>query len=175
MGATTDSPAADAADAAERFGWRDLLKRLAIWAGFFALLYLARDFFFVAFMTLLFCYLTLAAVERAMRWLSPRRDRPWLRPALALALLLLTPLVLLAAGALVAPRVIDQAQRLAGWLSQVTPEAEASRLLEGVVGPRLFHQKYGGPVSEAYQEGLAAFRQQGARHVRAYQDFPHLE
>src|SRR5262245_44829425 len=106
MGATPNGQAADAA--AERSAWRDLLKRLAIWAGFFALLYLARDFFFVAFMTFLLCYLTLAAVDRGMRWLSPRRERPWLRRALALAVLLLTPLVLLALGALVAPRVIDQ-------------------------------------------------------------------
>src|SRR5262245_38203504 len=150
-------------------------KKLAIWAAFLALLYLARDFFFVAFVTFLLCYLTLSVVGWQMRLLSPGRERPWLRRLLVLALFVVTPLALFGAGVVVAPRVIEQGQRLAGWMSQVTPETEVTRLLEGFVGPYLFEQKFGGPKDEEYQEGLKEFRAHGAQHVKAYQEFPNLE
>jgi hypothetical protein len=44
---------------APRPAWTVLLKKLACWSLFLALLYLIRDFFFTAFMTFLFSYLTL--------------------------------------------------------------------------------------------------------------------
>lgn len=164
MGTTGDAPA-----------WPEVLKRLAIWAGFFALLYLARDFFFVAFMTFLFSYMTLSVVGWGMRRLSPARERGWLRRLLTVGVFVLAPLALLGVGVIVAPRLIEQGQRLAGWLSQVTPETEVTRLAEGFVAPRLFAQTYGRPGSPAYQQGLAEFRGEGTSHVKAYQDFPHLE
>jgi hypothetical protein len=70
---------------------------------------------------------------------------------------------------------VEQGQHLAGWLSQVSPETEVTRLLEGFVGPSEFKQKYGGPQDPRYQKGLEEFRTTGERHVAAYQDFPHLE
>ena len=66
-----------------------LLKKLGIWCVFLAVIYLARDFFFTGFMTFLFCYLTLGVVGRAMKRLSPDRDRPWLRRLLTVAVFVL--------------------------------------------------------------------------------------
>ncbi len=49
-------------------------KRLAIWGLFLALLYLTRDFFFIAFMTFLFSYLALAVVGWIMNAFFPARS-----------------------------------------------------------------------------------------------------
>src|SRR5262249_39137102 len=95
--------------------WPLLLKKLAIWALFLAALYLARDFFFMGFMTFLFCYLTLAVVGWGMKRLSPDRERPWLRRLLTVAVFLLVPLALLGAGILIGPRLVAQGERMAGW------------------------------------------------------------
>jgi predicted PurR-regulated permease PerM len=151
------------------------LKKLGIWGLFLFVLYLARDFFFVAFMTFLFSYLTLAVVGWAMKRLSPGRERAWLRRLLTVGVFLVVPLTLLGLGALVAPRLLAQAQRLGGWLSQTSPEGEVSRLLENFVGPYQFKQHYGGPNDPRYQKGLEEFRATGERHVAAYNDFPNLE
>jgi predicted PurR-regulated permease PerM len=150
-------------------------KRLAIWAGFFLLLYLARDFFFAGFMTYLFSYAVLSLVDRWMRRLSPDRPRAWLRRLLTLGLLIAGPLSLVGVGFLVAPRAVEQGQRLAGWLSHVTLESETARVLEGFVGPHLFRAHYTGPDDPKYQADLEAFRREGQSHVRAYNDFPALE
>src|SRR5262249_19734036 len=75
----------------------------------------------------------------------------------------------------VMPRLIAQGQRLAGWLSQVSPETEASRLLEGYVGPSEFRREYGGPEDERDQTALEEFRRTGGRHVAADLAFPQLE
>jgi predicted PurR-regulated permease PerM len=152
-----------------------LLNRIAIWGLFLLVLYLARDFFFTAFMTFLFCYLTLAVVGRLMKRLSPDRERPWLRRLLTVGVFVLVPLLLLGLGVLVGPRLVEQGQQLAGWAAHVTPEAEAARLLEGWVGPSEFRNQYGGPDDPRYRDGLEAFRAAGATHVKAYQDFPALE
>lgn len=150
-------------------------KKLAIWAGFLALVYLARDFFFTAFMTFLFCYLTLAMVNLAMGWLSPTRERPGLRRLLTVSVFVLTPLLLLGVGVILAPRVLEQGQRLAGWMSQVSPETEVTRLLEDVVGPYQFRQHYHGPDDPNYKKDLEEFRKGGLLHVEAYNQFPNLE
>jgi predicted PurR-regulated permease PerM len=155
--------------------WPVLLKKLAIWALFLALLYLARDFFFTAFMTFMFSYLTLALVGMGMRRLSPDRERPGLRRLLTVAVFVLVPLAVLGIGLLVGPPLIAQGQRLAGWLSQVSPESEIAHLLRDVVGPAEFRQHYGGPGDPRYQKGLERFRKTGDRHVAAYNDFPKVE
>jgi predicted PurR-regulated permease PerM len=155
--------------------WPVVLKRLAIWGLFLAALYVARDFFFTAFMTFLFSYLTLAVVGRGMQRLSPDRERPWLRRLLTVSVFVLVPLALLGVGLLVGPRLLEQGQRLAGWLSHVSPETEVTRLLENPVGSYQFQSQYGGPGDPRYQKGLEEFRTAGVQHVRAYNDFPHLE
>jgi predicted PurR-regulated permease PerM len=152
-----------------------VLRRLAIWILFLAVVYLARDFFFTAFMTFLFSYLTLAVVGRGMQRLSPDRERPWLRRLLTVSVFVLVPLALVGVGLLVGPRLIDQGQRLAGWLGHVSPETEATRLLENPVGSSEFKSQYGGPDDPRYQKGLEEFRQTGVLHVQAYNEFPHLE
>jgi predicted PurR-regulated permease PerM len=152
-----------------------LLKKLGIWCVFLAVLYLARDFFFTAFMTFLFCYLTLAVVGWATKRLSPGQERLGLRRLLTVGVFMLTPLVLVGVAALFAPRLIAQGHRLGGWLSQVNPEAEVARLLEDFVGPMEFKREYGGKDDERYQKALAEFAKQGERHVEAYNSFPHLE
>src|SRR5579871_4059389 len=145
--------------------WQEVLKRLAIWAAFLALVYLVRDFFFLAFMTFMFSYLALTVVGWVMRRLSPGLDRPGMRRLVTLAVFVLAPLALLGVGALVLPRMIAQGQRLAGWLSQASPEAEMSHVLEGYVGPAEFRRQYGGPTDPRYQKALAEFGQTGERHV----------
>jgi predicted PurR-regulated permease PerM len=175
MSAIAPVPPPDGPSKPARSGWLVPLHRLALWGLFLAFLYLVRDFFLTAFLTFLFCYLTLAVVGRAMKRLSPDRERPWLRRLLTVAVFVLVPLLLLAASALVGPRLLEQGQHLAGWAAQVTPETEVARLLEGWVGPAEFRQQYGRPDDPRYKEGLEAFRATGASHVQAYQDFPALE
>jgi predicted PurR-regulated permease PerM len=152
-----------------------LLKKLAIWGLFFLLVYLARDFFFTAFMTFLFCYLTLSFVGWAMKRLSPHQERAWLRRLLTVGVFVVVPLLLFVAGAWLAPRLIEQGHRLGGWLSQVNPETEVAKLFEGYVGPSEFKREYGDPQDERYKKALAAFRASGERHVDAYNKFPSLE
>jgi predicted PurR-regulated permease PerM len=175
---TNDSPAAPAAPdkpgqpAAQALL---LLKKLAIWGLFGLLLYLARDFFFTAFMTFVFCYLTLALVGWLLRRLSPGRERPGLRRLLTVGVFVLTPLLLLGVGVVLGPRLVEQAERVAGWASHVSPEGEVSRVLEGWVGPSQFKEHYGGPGDPRYQEALEEFRKTGESHVSAYYEFPQLQ
>jgi predicted PurR-regulated permease PerM len=175
MNTNENSPASYPSDMGGPLGWQRLLGKLAIWGLFVAVLYLARDFFFTAFMTFIFCYLTLAVVGWGMRRLSPDRERPGLRRLLVVAVFVLVPLALLIIGLFVGPRLVEQGQRMAGWLSQVSPETEVARLLEGYVGPSEFKRQYGGPTDPRYQKGLKEFRQTGEGHVEAYNEFPHLE
>src|SRR5262245_3345899 len=155
--------------------WTAALWKTAIWGAFFVVLYLARDFFFVAFMTFVFCYVALGTVGWAMQRFSPDSERIWLRRLLTVAMFLLMPLVLIGMGRLLAPPLIDQASRLAGWLNQASAESEVSRLLEKFVGPSEFRKEYGGPADPRYRKELEEFRASGVRHVQAYQDFPNLE
>jgi predicted PurR-regulated permease PerM len=136
---------------------------------------LVREFFFAAFMTFLFSYLILAVVGRAMRRLSPDEERPWLRRLLTVGVFVIVPIGLLGIGILVGPRLIQQAQHLAGWLGHVSPEAEVSHTLGNFVGPMLFKQEYGDPKDPRYQKGLKEFRESGDSHVAAYNDFPKLD
>jgi predicted PurR-regulated permease PerM len=168
-------PAPAAPDDRGRSPWPVLLKKLAIWGLFVVVLYLARDFFFTAFMTFVFCYLTLAVVGRLMRRLSPDRERPALRRLLTVGVFVLTPVVLLGVGVLVGPRLVEQAERVAGWASRVSPEAEVARVLEQWVGRWEFNDNYGGPDDPRYRKALEEFRQTGVSHVAAYNEFPQLE
>ncbi len=155
--------------------WAELGKKLAIWGLFLAVLYLARDFFFVAFMTFLFCYLTLALVGLGMKRFAPHGGRPWLRPWLVVGVFVLVPLALAGAGYLVGPPLLRQVQELAGRMSKLNPEAEVSHLLQGYVGPSQFKNHYGGPGDPRYQKALKEFRESGVRHVKEYDEFPKLE
>ena len=89
--------------APRRTGWTVLVRKLVIWGLFLVVLYLARDFFFTAFMTFLFCYLTLAVVGWAMGRLSPNQERPWLQRLLTVAVFVLVPVILLGVGTLIGP------------------------------------------------------------------------
>jgi len=150
-------------------------KRLAIWAAFLFLVYLIRDFFFLAFMTFMFSYLALAGVAWGMRRISPNADRPALRRLLTVAVFVLIPLMLSVVGYFVMPKMIAQAQRLAGWASQMNPESEVARILETYVGPFRFRQQYGTAADDRYQKALAQFQSTGERHVADYLEFPKFE
>jgi predicted PurR-regulated permease PerM len=152
-----------------------LTGKLAVWAAFLVFLYLIRDFFFVAFMTLMISFATLTAVDAIMRRLSPNSERQGLRRLVTVGIFLFALLLCVIAGALVAPHVLEQGQRLAGWLSHVTPQTEVMRLLEGVVGPYDFRQKYAGPDDPAYQADLEEFRKANVAHTQEYQKFPSIE
>src|SRR5262249_62035183 len=97
------------------------------------------------------------------------------RRLLTVAVFVLIPLILVGVGAWLAPRLLQQGKLLAGRLSQVSPETEVSRLLEGFVGPAEFKEYYGGPADSRYQKGLEEFRGRGERHVAAYDAFPQVE
>jgi predicted PurR-regulated permease PerM len=159
----------------EKAVWPVVLKRLAIWALCLAVLYLARDFFFAAFMTFLFSYFTLALVGWGMKRLSPDRERPAVRRLMTVAVFVLAPLVLLGVGILVGPRLVAQAESIAGWLGHVNPETEVQRNLEKLIGPSEFRQQYGTPGDPRYQKGLDEFRNNPANHVQEYYDFPTIE
>jgi predicted PurR-regulated permease PerM len=150
-------------------------KRLTIWALCLAVIYLARDFFFAAFMTFLFSYFTLALVRWGMKRLSPDRERPGLRRLLTVAVFLLGPLVLLGVGTLIGPRLVAQGEEIAGWVSHLNPETEVARSVEKIVGPREFRQQYGAPGDPRYQKGLDEFRKSADQHVQEYYDFPGVE
>jgi predicted PurR-regulated permease PerM len=156
-------------------GWGSVGKRLAIWGLFLALLYLTRDFFFIAFMTFLFSYLALAVVGWIMNAFFPGAERPGVRRLVTLAIFVVAPLLLLTVGALVLPRLITEGQHLAGWVSRVSPEAEAAQLIEGYVGPSEFRREYGEASDQRYQTALAAFQASGKRHSAQYLAFPKLE
>jgi predicted PurR-regulated permease PerM len=155
--------------------WPVVWKRLAIWALCLAVLYLARDFFFTAFMTFLFSYFTVALVGWGMKRLAPDRERPALRRLVTVAVFVLGPLVLLGVGLLVGPRLVAQAESIAGWLGHINPETEVQRNLEKFIGPSEFSQQYGKPGDPRYQEGLDEFRKSPAQHVQEYYDFPTIE
>src|SRR5262245_2590997 len=75
-----------------------LVKKLAIWALFLLVLYLARDFFFTAFMTFMFSYVILALVGWGMQRLAGGQERPGLRRLLTVALFVLLPVALAGVG-----------------------------------------------------------------------------
>ena len=134
-----------------------------------------RDFFFIAFMTFMFSYIVLRVVDRGMRHLSAERERAWLRSCSTSAVFAGTLLALIVVGSLTAPRLLEQGQRLAGWLSHVSPESEIARLLVNYVGPYEFKRVYGGPSDPQYRQGLQDFVKEGDRHGRRYFDFSNLE
>lgn len=152
-------------------GW----KRFLIWAAFLFLVCLARDFFFLAFMTFMFSYLALSAIGWGMRRFAPNADRPGLRRLVTLAVFVLIPLILSVVGFFVMPKLVAQAQRMAGWASQVNPESEIARQLESLIGPFRFRQQFGDATDTRYQEALARYRATGEKHVADYLAFPKLE
>lgn len=168
-------PPTQAASAAQQVAILLFLKKLLIWCLFLLVIYLARDFFFMAFMTFMFSYLTLATVGWGMRRLSPGRERPWLRRGLTVAFFVLVPLVLAGVGSLLAPPLLAQGEHLAGWLSHVDPETEVARLTERFIGPFEFEREYGLPGDARYQLAFAEFQKTGPSHVQEYNDFPTLE
>jgi predicted PurR-regulated permease PerM len=152
-----------------------LVRKLAIWALFFLILYLARDFFFTAFMTFMFCYVVVTLVGWGMKRFAHGQERPGLWRLLVLATFVLLPLALAGVGFLLAPRLVDQGRRMAGWLNKVNPEQEVAHLLEEYVAPGEFRRQYGGPDDPRYQKALEEFRQSGETHVAEYNQFPRLE
>jgi predicted PurR-regulated permease PerM len=153
----------------------EIVTKLVIWALFLALIYVIRDFFFLAFFTFLFSYVALAIVQLVMNRLSPSRHTPGMRRLVTLGVFIVTPLVLILVGLVVVPRLVVQGQRLVGWASRLDPEAEVARLLEEHVGASEFREQYGGPDDARYQKALAEFRASGRSHVAAYLNFPSVE
>jgi predicted PurR-regulated permease PerM len=175
MSAPDSSEAPVSPSGPARPSWPVLARKGVIWCLFLALVYVARDFFFTAFMTFLVCYLTLAVVGWGMRRLAPDRDRPGLRRLLTAGVFAAVPVALLGVGYLVAPRLLEQGQRLAGWLTRTSPEAEVAHVVERFVGPREFRRRYPSPQDPGYRKDLEEFRARGETHVASYQEFPKLE
>ncbi len=66
-----------------------LMKKVIIWGLFFAVIYLAREFFFLAFMTFLFSYMALSVVDWTMKRFWPGRDLPGRRRLITAGIFLL--------------------------------------------------------------------------------------
>jgi len=159
-------------------GWQraiEVIKKLVIWGLFFAIIYLARDFFFLAFMTFLFSYIALNLIHWTMNRFWPGRELPGVRRLVTLGVFLCLPVILLAVGIFVMPHLISQAQHVIGWASRINPEVEAARMLEGFVSHAEFEQEYGNPDDPRYQKALAEFQKTGERYVKQYLDFPSLD
>ena len=159
-------------------GWQraiEVLKKLVIWGLFFAVVYLARDFFFLAFMTFLFSYMALTVIHWTMNRFWPGKNLPGIRRLITLGVFLCLPVILLIVGIFVMPHLISQAQHVIGWASRINPEVEASRMLEGFVSHAEFDQEFGNPEDPRYQKALADFQKTGERYVKQYLDFPSLD
>lgn len=152
----------------------NLLKKLAIWGLFFFVIYLTRDFFFLAFMTFLFSYMALALADVLARRLKLAPENTRSRRLLILGIFIFVPLILFVVGALVMPHLIAQGQHLIAWVSQTNPEAEVARLVERYVGHSEFEHAYGGPQDPRYQTAFEEYRKTGQRFVTEYDDFPQL-
>jgi predicted PurR-regulated permease PerM len=155
--------------------WQLVVRRLVIWGLFLLLVYVTRDFFFIAFMTFMFSYLALAVVGWGLKKWAPGGDRPRTRRLLTLGIFVLGPLVLLAVGTFVLPRLIVECQHLVGWVSRVSPEVEVARLIEGYIGPSEFRRQYGDASDPRYHLALAQFHDGGQQYVAEYLEFPKLE
>jgi HPt (histidine-containing phosphotransfer) domain-containing protein len=107
--------------------------------------------------------------------LPPDRQHGRARVLLTIGVFVAALLLLLGLAALIAPPVIEQSRRLAGYLSHASPETEVARVLEEFVGPSLFKQQYPNIQGETYKNDLAAFREQGVSHTSAYHDFPSFQ
>lgn len=147
-----------------------LLKRAAIWAAFFVIVYLARNFFFTAFMTFVSSYTILSVVSAAMRRISPDHDRSILRKLITIGVFLLLLLATIGVGMVIAPRLFTQGQHLVGWLKYADPETELGRMLGDVIGSYKLERE-----PAAKPDDLDQFRRSGERHVEAYNRFPSLE
>lgn len=152
-----------------------LMKKVIIWGLFFAVIYLAREFFFLAFMTFLFSYMALSVVDWTMKRFWPGRDLPGRRRLITAGIFLCMPVLLLGIGILIMPHLVTQAQHFIGWASRINPETEVARMLEGMVSHSEFEQEYGNPQDPRYQKALAEFQKSGDRYVKQYLDFPSLE
>jgi predicted PurR-regulated permease PerM len=175
MSTAHNGPPRENAEIRKPAPWPVMLRKLTIWALFFLILYLARDFFFTAFMTFMFSYVVLALAGWGMKRLTRGQERPGLWRLLVLATFVLLPLALAGVGFLLAPRLVDQGRRMAGWLSKVNPEQEVAHLLEELIAPGEFRRQYGGPDDPRYRKALEEFRQSGETHVAEYTQFPRLE
>src|SRR5262245_52481497 len=78
------------------------LKRLGIWALFLAVLWLTRDFFFIAFMTFLFSYTTLNVADMILKR-SSAPESPRRRRLVTVAVFLMIPLLLVLIGWFLGP------------------------------------------------------------------------
>lgn len=151
-----------------------LLKKLAIWGLFFFVIYLTRDFFFLAFMTFLLSYMALSFADilgQKMR-LSSENSRS--RRLLIVGIFILIPLILFTVGAMVLPHLINQGQQLIGWVSQTNPETEVARVLEKYVGQNQFKSTYGNPQDPRFQKAFEDYRKNGQHYVAEYETFPQL-
>lgn len=175
MNGPTNPPATNPASPRSRAEWLAIGKRVAIWGVFLALLHITRDFFFVGFMTFLFTYLALHAIDALMKATSRNQERPWLRRLITIVVFMLAPLALLLAGSFIGPKLFFQTRQLVDWLSRVGVETASTQFLESYVGPYAFRQHYHGSDDPKYLADFEAFRATGIRHMKAYHEFPQLE
>ena len=149
-------------------------QRWLIWALFIFVVYELRDFFFVAFITFLLCYLVRYVVEALSKRFSPGRQRVWLDRTLTLATFAVMAGMLVGAAWWIGPRFVGQSRTLLARQQTFDPQAAFQGMLNRTVGAALMRRTYGGPDDDRYKKALQEY-QDGNRHGEGwYAQFPAL-
>lgn len=155
----------------ERMHWQ----RWVAWTVFLFLVYELRDFFFLAFVTFLLCFLVRSVVRTLSNRLSPGRPRIWLDRVLTLATFLFVLAIMIVAGAWFGPRLVRQSRTLLASNFHLNPQVALHGLLSRSVGTLLMRQTYGGPTDQRFQQALHQYEQDQRLGQGWYTEFPALE
>jgi predicted PurR-regulated permease PerM len=145
-----------------------------IWAGFLVLLYALREFFLIGFLTFLFCFVVRGLVGFLTRRLAPNRKSRWLDLALTLLIFLAICLSLYGIGRYFVSQLIRQGKSLLSQMQSSSPEDVQNSILENTVGAWRFHQQYGPPQDQRYQQAFREFHDSSRSGEGLYQSFPQL-
>lgn len=145
-------------------------EKILIWSLFLALVFVMRHFFLIIFLTFITSYIMRNIVVRIAGMISSRPNI-WLERGITVVCFLLLLFGLYETGAFFGPKLIAQAQALAGRATQMDPKRELENALGRAVGPWLFRKNYGDRGDVRYQKEFEKFRAEGSPRFVDYQDF----
>ncbi|TWU29664.1 AI-2E family transporter [Bythopirellula polymerisocia] len=154
---------------------RNHWQKWLIWALFIFLAYELRDFFFVAFVTFLLCYLVRTVVGTLSERLSPGQPKVWLDRTLTMATFVVMVCLLFGVASWIGPRFVQQCRALIARQQQIDPQAAFQSLLDRTVGSVLMRREYGGNTSERYKTALENYQNEGRHGEGWYAQFPALD
>ncbi|MEW4489512.1 AI-2E family transporter [Thalassoglobus sp. JC818] len=161
-------------DSVANFLSRTHWQRWVIWGLFIFLVYELRDFFFIAFVTFLLCYIVRAIVTALTKRLSPGHERVWLDRLLTLGTFAVIASVIAGAVLWIGPQIIQQSRALLVRQQFSSPQNALEGLLNRTVGSVLMWQQYGGSQDERYQTALKQYREDGRQGEGYYSQFSAL-